>query len=528
MRNNFFDNLKNLFLPCIGFSMAAGFVSAIIITVFKLCAEVVIKASNIVYNGVRTTPILLPLLVVVAAAIGFFASYLYLLSRSCRGGGIPSSIAAIRGILDFRWWACIIILPFSALMSFLCGFPLGTEGPCVQLGTAVGDGIIKCLAPKKHKGWRRYIMTGGASAGFSIAASSPITAIIFAMEELHKRFSPLLMMIASISVMTAQITVQILSSLGIGTLGLFHMPQIQATDTKLLFVPFVVGIVCGIGSLLFTRLYQFINKITHALIKKVSVKILFPLLFACVSVIGFFISDSLGTGHSLTEELFSTQMVWYFIILIFLIRAIVMMVSNTMGVTGGIFLPTLSFGALLGALCGELMIYFGLIGTEHYILIVVLGIVAFLGATSHIPITACIFAIETLGGFNNVLSVIIAVTVAFLLVEIFGGKDFTDTVIESKVRSIKKGKTAIIVDVPLTVNKNAFIIGKELRDILWPNSCFVVSIDRQPEHRGKHEILEGDVITVHYKTYNPSVTAEELKILMGEQSEGIEKIMNPA
>ena len=32
-------------------------------------------------------------------------------------------------------------------------------------------------------------MTGGASAGFSIATSSPITAIIFSMEELHKRLT---------------------------------------------------------------------------------------------------------------------------------------------------------------------------------------------------------------------------------------------------------------------------------------------------------------------------------------------------
>jgi CIC family chloride channel protein len=205
-----------------------------------------------------------------------------------------------------------------------------------------------------------------------------------------------------------------------------------------------------------------------------------------------------------------------------------MMVSNTAGVTGGVFLPTLSFGAIVGSLCGQIMVSLGLIDSEHYILIVVLGIVAFLGATSHVPVTACVFALEALGGFNNVLAVIIAVTVSFLIVEIFGGEDFTDTVIESKLRSSKKGKTATIVDVPLTVGENAFAIGKQLRDILWPNDCTVVSIEHSSEHRGNHEISQGDVITVHYKTYNPTVTAEELKILMGKQSNEIEKIMNPS
>lgn len=506
--------------------MAAGFSSAIIIKAFILCAEAVIHLSVSIYDAVRTNPVWLPLLVLGAAAIGLAASYIHSLSRSCRGGGIPSSVAAIRGILSFRWWASIIFLPISALMSFLCGLPLGTEGPCVQLGTAVGDGVIKCFGSKKHKGWRRYIMTGGASAGFSIATSSPVTAIIFAMEELHKHFSPLLMLVASISVVSAQVTSHLLSLVGVETSSLFHMPQIQAIQPKLLFAPLLIGIVCGVGSMLFTSLYQRINKMVHSLLKRIPVKLLFPLLFACISVMGFLMSNSLGTGHSLIDKLFETQMVWYALILIFLIRAVTMMVSNTAGVTGGIFLPTLSFGALLGALCGKILVSLGWIGPEHYILMVVLGIVAFLGATSHVPVTACVFAIEALGGFSNVLSVMIAVTVSFLIVEISGIEDFTDTVIRSKIDYASEGKTATVVDVPLTVCKNAFIIGKELHDVLWPNDCFVVSHETASGHKG-HEIAEGDIITVRYTTYNPSVTAEELRVLAGEQSDDVEKAMNP-
>ena len=56
----------------------------------------------------------------------------------------------------------------------------------------------------------------------------------------------------------------------------------------------------------------------------------------------------------------------------------------------------------------------------------------------------------------------------------------------------------------------------------------MVSIERAPEHRGKHEVLEGDIITVHYKTYDTAMTAEEIKTLMGEQSAEVEEIMNPA
>jgi 3-isopropylmalate/(R)-2-methylmalate dehydratase small subunit len=40
-------------------------------------------------------------------------------------------------------------------------------------------------------------------------------------------------------------------------------------------------------------------------------------------------------------------------------------------------------------------------------------------------------------------------------------------------------------------------------------------------------ISEGDIITVHYKTYHPDVTASELRALVGEQAENINSIMEP-
>jgi H+/Cl- antiporter ClcA len=187
MKNRFRNHIKNLFLPCVGFSMAVGFVSAILATVFKLAAEAVIRISGLLYGKADKNPLLIALLVLGAAAVGFIASLILSRSRTCRGGGIPTSVAAIRGIVSFKWLASILLLPISALLTFLCGVPLGTEGPCVQMGTAVGDGVIRCFGKKRHKGWQRYVMTGGASAGFSVATGSPISAIIFSVEELRQR-----------------------------------------------------------------------------------------------------------------------------------------------------------------------------------------------------------------------------------------------------------------------------------------------------------------------------------------------------
>lgn len=521
MRDRLCNHIKNLLLPCLVFSVAAGLLSALWVTAFKLTAEGVVHLSASIYGGVRANPMWLAALVPGAAVLGLGASFIFSLSHSCRGGGIPTSVAAIRGIVSFKWLASVFVLPISALLTFLCGLPLGTEGPCVQMGTAIGDGVVKCLGKKKHKGWRRYIMTGGASAGFSIATSSPITAIIFSMEELHKHFSPLLLTVASLSVITAQITVQMLASLGVGSGRLFHLSDIATLDIKLLFAPLIVGVICGMCAILFTRFYHLIDKLLHAALEKLSVKIVFPVLFACVAILGYFISDTLGTGHSLLETLFHTKLAWYMLLLVFLVRAVFMMISNTAGVTGGVFLPTLAFGGIIGSLCAEGMIALGWIGEEHYILIVVLGVAAFLGATSRIPLTACVFAIEALGGINNVLPIIISTVVALLVIEASGLEDFTDTVIDAKLRAISRGKKPMTAVTPLTVARGSLAVGMELRDILWPNSCVVVSFERAGENHGKLGIGAGDIITVRYETCDPASTAEEFKALVGEQPDAV-------
>ena len=168
--------IKNLLLPCLAFSICTGVFSAVFITLFKIAVSFIVGISESVYATARANPVWLPLLIGGAALLGLASALILSISPDCRGGGIPTSVAAIRGIVSFKWLASIFILPYSALLTLLCGIPLGTEGPCVQMGTAIGDGVIQVIGGEKHKGWRRYMMTGGAASGFALATGSPITA----------------------------------------------------------------------------------------------------------------------------------------------------------------------------------------------------------------------------------------------------------------------------------------------------------------------------------------------------------------
>ena len=527
MQKHHSNYIKKLLLPCLSFSVTVGVLSTILVTLFKLETEKVIHFSQWAYTAASQKPIIVIWFFLGIAVAGLASSFILSHSRTSRGGGIPTSIAAIRGITNFKWLPSLVVLPVTALLSFLCGLPLGTEGPCVQMGTAVGDGTVRLFGGKKNKAWRRYIMTGGATAGFALATGAPITSIVFAGEELHKRFSPLLFSVSALSVLVSQICATFLESFGIGTVSLFNVYHFESLPLHLLFVPLTVGFLCGIASLIFTKIYHKFDKLMQVTMKNISIKFKFPVIFVLVALIGFFVPKALGTGHSLIENMFSSSTVWYMLIFVFLIRAAFMMLANTAGITGGIFLPTLAFGAIIGALCGNIFVAMNVIDEKYYALLIVLGMTAFLGATSKIPITACVFAIEALGGIHNILGVIIAATASFIVVEISGLNDFTDTVVETKAHSAHKGKQPHVIEVPLTVKENSFVIGKELQDVLWPVSCVVLSIEKSDRDNSKTGILQGDVLTVHYKTYDPVATAEEFEVLVGDQSEDIDRIMRP-
>ena len=81
------------------------------------------------------------------------------------------------------------------------------------------------------------------------------------------------------------------------------------------------------------------------------------------------------------------------------------------------------------------------------------------------------------------------------------------------------GRKICTVDVDLTVKEGSFVVGKEIRDILWPPSCVVVSVSNSPEARTHGGLHAGDVLHIHYRTAYPEYTREKLEDLVGKQKE---------
>ncbi len=517
MKNRSLTYIKNI-IPCLLLSCLTGVLTGGVIFVFKYVSEYIILLSGKIYASVRENPVWLPALVIGAAMLGLLSALSVRFLGNCRGGGIPTAIAIVRGLMEFKWLRNILAVFGSALITYLGGLPLGNEGPSVQMGTAVGRGAVK-LFGKNHKAWDRYIMTGGACAGFAAATSAPLTGIFFAFEEAHRRFSPMIFMSAASASVSASAAISLLDRVTGRESALFGLEVFSAMPLRFLYTAFAVGILCGLSALLFTRLYHLIGDLLNKRLNNISSYVKISVIFAATALIGFGLSGVLGSGHSLIESLLHGEAVWYMLLIYFGLRALLLMLSNNAGITGGLFLPSLAFGAMLGSLSGKLMLSLSLISLEQYPVIVIIGIAAFLAASSRTPIMAVLFALEALGGAENILPIALGVTLAYIIVSSVGSESFTDSVVENKVAAYREGRRSVLIDTSCTVKSGAFAVGKEIRDILWPPTCVVTSVRKNPDGDAhSSEIGEGDILHLHYTSYNPELTAEKLEALLGRQA----------
>ena len=518
-KNN--HEIKSKLVPYILFPMVAGVFTGILIFLFKIASTEVMHLSDKIYGFVRNKPIYLPLLLLGAALIGAVASLILKFAKECRGGGIPTAVASIRGLIPLKWVQGIFVLFFSALLTYFAGVPLGNEGPSVQMGTAVGKGSSS-LSGKEKQAYERYLMTGGASAGFAIATGAPLAGIVFALEESHRKFSTAIFMVASISVLFGTITQRYLGFIFNVDTTFFDLSITEDLPAKCLWIAIIIGALCGICSPLFTRLYRVVGNISKTKAGRLPFMAKIIIIFTVCALFGFISANFIGTGHSLIEAILHGKTVWYAILLVFCVRAVLVICANNEGVSGGLFVPNLAFGAMIASLVSDGLITLRLVDSRYYTILIVVGMASFLVASSRTPITAVTFAAEVLCVSTNIFPVILGVVVSYIIAEISDKTSFTDTVIESRAEKYHRGKTPVIIYSHMTVQKDSFADGMETRDILWPPTCTVLSIDRNLSHcvhHGAQQLREGDELHLHYQTYDPEETLEMLTAILGKQPE---------
>ncbi len=511
--------IANLIFPALVFSAVSGSVTGAVVVFYKFLAGHVISFSETAYSFFNKNFWVFPLIVIFLFNFAIIYSKAYKKYPNLQGGGIPTSVGILRGLFHFKWLVNVVGTFFLSLISFLVGVPLGNEGPAVQMGTAIGKGSVNVFA-KKHRAWERYSMTGGACAGFSAATGANLSGIVFAIEEAHGRISPMIILVAVASVMFSNIVSRLLCPIFKVNPSLF--PKIDASILTLdrIWLPIAVGVVLGLFAVVFIKFYKLINKFFNKTLAKIPQIYKILAVLVLTFVFGSFFEGFISTGHHLTLNLFENRIGIVMLLLLILVRTSLTLSANSAGITGGIFLPLLSLGALVSALVFELGSALGM-DSSYYTYILALGIIGAIAGMMKMPFTAILFAVEVLGFENNILFAAAAALVSFAVTEIFSEKSINDYVLEAKLEEQNRAKERKTREIEVEVKEGAFAVGKEVRDIFWPNGAFVLSVNHtiSPQTKkhsfGAGAISEGDKLHIRYTTCDEQTLLSELNAIVG-------------
>lgn len=509
----------NVIYPAIIIPLIVGFVVGIIVFFYKYIWDLLFKEGLTIYDKIIDNKVLILVAILFILLFSYIQTVIIKFVPESKGGGIPTSEGIVRGALSTNPYFTSVAAIFLSYISIFSGISLGSEGPSVLLGTTVSNMLYKLL-PKSKRAYKRYIMTSGASTAFAIATGAPITGILFSLEEIHKKFSPMILFVTFLSVISGSLVDYFLSNKFGVSIKMFDNLNVESVSLSKTYIFILLGLIVGLFAILYSKLIQFFKYIIDVKTIKINNYFKILLTFLLSFIIGLILRDTLGGGHSLIEKLFEIDFSMKILIIYFLIKLILITYSSQSNVTGGLFVPTLTLGALIGAIFTKI---FNL--EEYKLLIISVSIVSFMGSSIGCPLSAILFAIETLDGINNSLIIIITIFISYTLFSITKTSHIYDIILERKLKNKYDNKDFLIIESNLIVSPSAFAIGKQTRDLLLPPNMKIIFIQRynkdhsKMDNKGEKVIEKFDSIVIHAQTYDIDKTKYEIESFFGEQED---------
>ncbi len=323
----------------------------------------------------------------------------------CEGSGIPQVIACLSEhhgekpyeVLSLRVAFAKIML---GALAMLCGFSTGREGPCVQVSASMMLASEHVLPVRSRVSANELLLAGGA-AGIAAAFNTPLAGIIFAIEELARRFEQRTHAV----LLTAIVIAGMVSISFQGDYLYFGHLVVHPLSISLVVPVFVCAIVTGIAGGLFSVSLLWKG---HTFTQLHRLRREHPVWFAAIMGLGMSLlclltqGHASGSGYDVTRTMLmgGPDVAWYYAP----VKWLATVLSFHSGVPGGIFAPSLAVGAGIGQ---DLQ---GLLGNaDAQLTIYALCMAGFLAAVTQSPITSTIIVMEMIDGHQLVIS-LVAVT----------------------------------------------------------------------------------------------------------------------
>ena len=410
------------------------------------------------------------------------------------GSGIPQVKGILLGEMRMRWLRVLVAKVFGGILAIGLGMSLGREGPSVQIGACVGQGISELR--HKPRTVERLYLTAGAGAGLAAAFNAPLAGVIFCLEELAKSFSPLVLMATIAATLSATVVTQI----AFGGAPVFHFPAFPVLPLESLWLMGPLGILMGVLGIFFNRgLFAALD--LYGRFPMVGwVRPLLPLLVG--TGLMFFVPQVLGGGNDLVDLLVGQPFLWPTLLLLLGWKYVYTMLCFGSGVPGGIFLPMLVLGAIGGALFAAFVGAMHLAPPAYAANFIVFGMAGYFAAVVRSPVTGSILVMEMTGSFQHLLALIFVSLAAYLTADFLKGQPVYDALLLRSLRrerQITQRLSRHRAVAEFVVGVGSALDGALVREFAWPEGSLLVNVRRgelEMVPRGDFRLAAGDFLYV--------------------------------
>jgi H+/Cl- antiporter ClcA len=430
-------------------STVIGFVAGFVVVVFRYLLGRADMLRQEIYEALPRLPLSRTLgwsaaLVLVGLFLGWTAKKRPLI----KGSGIPQIKGVLQGRMSLNWMPDLPLKMLTGLLGLGAGLSLGREGPSVQIGAYVGEGVLSFL-PRPGR-IRKFLIISASAAGISAAFNAPLAGVLFVLEELQAApegpagqaakgargniFSPLFLACA----MGASMAADVVAGFFFGSRPVFDFRDLQLLSIKAIPWVILLGVICGFLGDLFKRLLY----LSQNMYRRFRIPEPFwPVLPLLVSIpLGFFFYDLTGGGHGLIESLSRQERSLGMIGLLLGGKFLFTALCYGSGTSGGIFLPLLACGALTGQGLGMLLAGAGLSSGEESLNFMILGMAAFFTGVVKAPVTGILLILEMSGNFKHLGNLVLAALSALVTADLIASRPVYSVLLERMLAGQGKGR----------------------------------------------------------------------------------------
>ena len=350
----------------------------------------------------------------------------------------------VHGYLGLR---TLVVKTFALILSVASGLSIGKEGPYVHIAACIGNISCRLFSKYSHNdGKRREILSASAASGVGVAFGAPISGVLFSLEEVSYYFPPKTLFRTFFCCIAASLSLKFLNPYGTGKIVIFEVRYLSDWKSFEMIVFILLGMLGGALGALFikasrvwARTFRRIPTIKRWPVLEVALVALVTGLASfwnrytrlAVTELLFEISSPCKGSSSGLCPRYGSEILGIvgYLCIAFVIKSILTVITFGIKVPGGIYVPSMVVGGLMGRIVGHLVQYLVFIHPDHAIFgscpkggglegCITPGVYALVaaGATmcgvTRLSVTLVVILFELTGSLDHVLPFSLSVLVA--------------------------------------------------------------------------------------------------------------------